>query len=1280
MKVAVRERRCFASIIEDDEDLYMKLCHGTLCRGTLFVLLAVLVSACTASRPFIAEEFQDWQTLSRPPASEIEYQVFLVGDAGGTDGESPLLAQLSGHLDRAGEQAAVVFLGDNIYCCGLPDSSNTSRPRAERRLTEQLEAVRAFPGRIVFTPGNHDWNNSKPGGLETLARQEKFVEEYLDRGNTFRPDKGFPGPDEIKLTDHITLVVVDTEWWLTPHQRGEGDNGSYEIEEEGDVLLALHEVIQDNDDEHVLVVGHHPLYSNGEHAGRFPLKTHLFPLTELSDRAYIPLPLLGSLVPLYIRYVGTRQDIAHRSYRGMRDGFLRAFGEHEALIYASGHEHSLQYFEGLHHDFIVSGTGSRPSYVARGGKAGFTYSDLGYSVLTYYDDGSVWMEMWVVDASDPNGSMVFAYPIKDPARDRVDPELSLESYIEYPDYSDSVAVVAANPDYQAGAVYKFFLGKQNRDVWAIPVEAPYLDLGREAGGLTPIKRGGGMQTYSLRLQGADGYEYSLRSVDKDPSVSIPEPLRETVATEIVQDQIASIHPFAAYIIPPLARAAGIYYTQPRLVYVPDDPRLGVYRELFGGELMMLELRPDDDMSEFDNFGNSKDVVSADKFYEEITEDNDHRPDQDAFVRARLFDMLLSDWDRHQYQWRWASFEPYELDPTLEGEARTKGKIYRPIPRDRDWAFNRFNGLLPSIMRIGVDPKFQEFNYAYDNVKGLTRNGLWQDRRLTATVHRETWIEIAEELKTRLTDDVIEEAILEWPRSIIDYHGDEVVARLKARRDQLPEAAEIYYELLARYVDLVGSHKHERFEVTRLNEEATLVVIYKTDKEGEILKELDRRMFFRSETSEIRLFGLDGNDQFVITGYAEQGIRIRAVGGAGHDTLIDESQIPTGGNKVVFYDTMAPTTIQPGLNTSVLRSPDPGINAYNQKEYLHNARLPQVFFGRNSDDGIFVGGGLKLVNHGFRRLPFQSEQLIVGNVAFRTGAFNILYRSQFTDAIGMFDVLTELNYRSPKNIRNFFGLGNETENEADDPFFYEAQFSTGKLSSALLLSDEFGNEFSAGAHLYYVDLRRDQLDLFIGQPGISTRSFRDQAFAGMHTEFIADITDHPVNPKQGFIWHNRAELNAGIADSKSIYAPMFSTFSFFVSPSLSPQVTFASRVGVEHRVGEFPFFDASTVGGRRSVRGWRSDRFAGRTSFFTNAELRLKLLDYSTYIALGELGVLGFFDNGRVWTEADPTPGKTWHQGYGGGIWFSLFDLAVINASVGFSEEDTIVDVKLGFLY
>ncbi len=1239
-------------------------------KSSCWYLFILFVSSCTSTKPYIADEFKGWESTQAPPDSALTYKVFLIGDAGSSleNDISPALQLLSNKLAGVGEDAAVIFLGDNLYCCGLPDSASENRAFSEGRLRAQMDVVKPFKGRVVFVPGNHDWNNAKRGGLAALARAEEFIESYLDRGNVMRPDNGFPGPDEIKLTDRVKLIVLDTEWWLTRFERGEGEYDDFDIEEEGDFLIALDEVIQNNNKDDLLVVGHHPIYSNGRHAGRFPPKSHLFPLTEKYKNAYIPIPIVGTLAQLYLRYIGSRQDLANRHYRSLTSALLRVFDRHESIIYASGHEHNLQYFNGVSQNFIVSGSGSKSTHAAPGGKAGFTYAGQGFSTLNYYRDGSIWMTMWAADEENSAGEMVFRTQINGPARDEVDPQVPADESVIYPDYSDSSYVIAANPRYRNSPLYEFFLGKHNREVWALPVNVPYLDMGQEAGGLTPVKRGGGMQTFSLRLKGKDGFEYVLRSIDKDPSVSVPQALRETVVTGIVQDQIASIHPYGAFIIPKLAHAIGVYHTTPKLVYVPDDPRLGVYRETFANQLMMFEIRPNNDMSSSADFGFSDDVVSAHKFYAEITEDNDHRPDYAAFVKARLFDMLLSDWDRHQLQWRWAAFEPEDK----------QGKIYRPVPRDRDWAFNRFNGLLPTVARLTYDKKFQEFDYGFGKIDGLTLNGLSQDRRLLASVSRETWLKAASEIQSQLTNEIIEQAVLDWPDSVVEFHGEEIADKLKTRRDILHQAAASYYELIAKYVDLVGSNKHERFMITSPAKGELEVIVYKTNKEGVVRKELFRRVFYQNETSEVRLFGLDGNDHFEIHENTSTGIKLRIVGGVGEDTFIDNSNKKRGGKRAVFYDSNHLNHLEQGANSKVVLSDDPAVNEYNQKGFMHDDISPQVFFGSNKDDGLFIGGGVKLTKHGFRKSPYGREQRIVGNIAARTQAFNVEYSGRFIKALGRLNVLLNANYRTPNNIHNFFGLGNETENTEEQAEFYQAQLATGLFAPSVELTYEPGASFILGTHLRYTKVKNES-DRFVGQQGISPESFRDQYFLGFHGGLNLDLSDHPANPKQGFIWKNEGEVNFGVLNSDDVYSSLTSSLAFYFSPSLSPQITFAIRAGVAHNSGVFPFYAANTIGGE-TVRGWRNDRFAGRTSFYTNVELRAKLFNFNSYIAEGDLGVLGFVDNGRVWTEADVRAGKVLHKGYGGGLWISLFDAFVINSTIGFSEEENVLNLMLGFLY
>ena len=132
-----------------------------------------------------------------------------------------------------------------------------------------------------------------------------------------------------------------------------------------------------------------------------------------------------------------------------------------------------------------------------------------------------------------------------------------------------------------------------------------------------------------------------------------------------QDLASHLHPYGALPVPRIAGAVGVYHTNPRLVFVPDDPRLGLYRELVGGTLMLFEERPDGDhWTDEPSFGAPDDIVGWAEMYRAVTRDNDHRVDARMLARNRLFDFWMGDWDRHKDQWRWAAHADPDGDGTL----------------------------------------------------------------------------------------------------------------------------------------------------------------------------------------------------------------------------------------------------------------------------------------------------------------------------------------------------------------------------------------------------------------------------------------------------------------------------------------------------------------------------------------------------------------------------------------------------------------------------------------
>src|SRR5262245_14009102 len=192
---------------------------------------------------------------------------------------------------------------------------------------------------------------------------------------------------------------------------------------------------------------------------------------------------------------------------------------------------------------------------------------------------------------------------------------------------------AAGPQYQAGGLHRWFFGTHHRDLWTTPVEAPMLDLSSFAGGLKPTKTGGGLQTMSLRFDSGDGREFAFRSLDKDPSKTLPPELRDTIAAGVLRDQISSANPYAALVVPVLADAMGVLQSKPQLVILPDDARLGEFRKEFGNLMGFIEERPADGPKGEPGFAGSDKILSTDELFLELQEDNDDNVNPRAHLKA-----------------------------------------------------------------------------------------------------------------------------------------------------------------------------------------------------------------------------------------------------------------------------------------------------------------------------------------------------------------------------------------------------------------------------------------------------------------------------------------------------------------------------------------------------------------------------------------------------------------------------------------------------------------------
>lgn len=276
--------------------------------------------------------------VSAPELShdQIQSTLFLIGDAGEPDPQhaGAPLDSLAAHVAAAPERSLILFLGDNVYPDGIPREGEAEWADARRRLEVQVAAV-PHGARAIFVPGNHDWAGEGPFGLYSIRLQEDMIAALAgDRDVRLLPENGCPGPVALDV-GRLRLVVLDTQWWL--HEFIVRDEASDCVTSISGIMATLRAQIQPGGEGRVVIVaGHHPLMSGGEHGG-----------------------YCGIAGPFH-RFGGRRQDIMSSANRTMRDSIESAFLVRRPLAYVAGHEHNLQVLRGgeAAEYLLVSGAGS----------------------------------------------------------------------------------------------------------------------------------------------------------------------------------------------------------------------------------------------------------------------------------------------------------------------------------------------------------------------------------------------------------------------------------------------------------------------------------------------------------------------------------------------------------------------------------------------------------------------------------------------------------------------------------------------------------------------------------------------------------------------------------------------------------------------------------------------------------------------------------------------------------------------------------------------------------
>lgn len=1226
---------------------------------SLAITLLTFIFSCATHKPQYGKNVSSNETENATDTIKIAHTFYLVGDAGNADEEQAqqTLELLHQKLKKASKHSTLLFLGDNIYPKGFPGDKNAEdKALAETKLNNQLKLAKGYRGKTIFIPGNHDWYS----GIKGLELQADYVSKALNDKKAFLPRKSCPIED-VKIDSTATLVTIDSEWFLEDWDDHPTINDNCEIKTREDFFEELESILNKNQEKTVVLAIHHPLLSNGTHGGQFSLEKQLFPLEKK-----IPLPVIGSFINLLRKTSGVSpQDIQNKQYTIYVKRIKTLLQKQKNVIVVSGHDHNLQYISKENIQQIISGAGSKSEAARAVNPFDFSYGGNGYATLTLFKSGDAKVSFY----GNENNKEKLLFEREIIKAKEINWASTLSN--EFP--SKITTSIYSTKMTDKSMFHKFLFGQHYRKYYSMPIDVKVATIDTLKGGLKPIREGGGHQSVSLRMSDPKGREYVLRGMKKSASVFLQSvafkdqyvvnDFEDTYAESFLFDFYTTSHPYAPFVIGSMSDKIGVLHTNPLLYYIPKQNGLREFNASFGDQLYMVEERPADNHLDGKNFGNPGNIIGTDDMIANLHKDEKYSVDEKEYIKARLFDMLIGDWDRHSDQWRWAEFKK-------DGKV-----IYKPIPRDRDQAFAKYDGTLLSIlMNIPALRHMRTFKDKIGNVKWLSREPYPMDLAFLRTAQEKDWIEQAKFIQENLSDSDIDNAFKDMPKEVQDETVEDIKRKLKIRKKDLQKYAIRYSDVLSKTVMIAGTDKKDKFVLDHKNKKSIDIQVFRVKKEGDEL--VYSKTVNDAKTKNLWIYGLDDNDIFEVKGDQKSRIKVRLIGGQNNDTYNIEN-----GRKVIVYDFKSKeNTYNLDSKTQTQLTDDYDVNLYNYQKPKYNvvSGLPNIGF--NPDDGVKVGINLNYTVNNFKQNPYTQRHVLNAFYYFATGGLEFNYVAHFPGLLGKWVIDVESLYTTPNFAMNYFGYGNETQydDEQVNMDYNRVRIRKFNASGAIRHVGRYGSEFSIQPIFQRMTVEETE-NRFINLPNvINPDVFNSQNYGSMKVKYLFKNSDFAAKPTLGMAFMIAATWTTNLDETKKNFPTLESFLGFTHKIDHNGKLVLATYLkGKAILNNNYEFYQGAALGGDTDLRGFRNERFLGDSYFSQSSDLRLSLGKIRKTIAPFTYGILGGFDYGRIWLDGEDS--KKWHHDYGGGLWLNAINVLTARISY-FKSPDEIGRVIFGAAY
>jgi outer membrane protein assembly factor BamA len=196
---------------------------------------------------------------------------------------------------------------------------------------------------------------------------------------------------------------------------------------------------------------------------------------------------------------------------------------------------------------------------------------------------------------------------------------------------------------------------------------------------------------------------------------------------------------------------------------------------------------------------------------------------------------------------------------------------------------------------------------------------------------------------------------------------------------------------------------------------------------------------------------------------------------------------------------------------------------------------------------------------------------------------------------------------------------------------------------------------------------------------------------IQTALIYDTRDFEPDPTKGIYFEAANEFSNKIIGSQFNFNKLFFQGRMYKKLPVGKRTVLAGRIGVGTIFGDkAPFFEfqdqwspdgsINALGGKQSLRGYRSNRFLARSLAFANVELRARIADLKLGKQNFGFGLAPFFDAGTVRDKWQYLNFSKIKISYGAGARIAWNLSTILFFDYGISKEDKLFYFGIGQVF